>query len=323
MNLLLLLILVVLAAVAAAVLFPIVAPGALLRLVLRRERRAAGLSPASVAVDGHELAYLDGGSGEPLLLLHGFAADKDNWTRVARHLTGRFRVIAPDLPPFGESAGWEGASYSVPVQVERVRELAKRLGLERFHLAGNSMGGAIAGQYAARYPQDLLSLWLLAPGGVQTAETSELMKRFEAGENPLLIETPEQFRAAVDFAMEEPPYIPGALIRYLASQAIERRPQYEAVFEELQSDLANGALPLEEALAGSQVPTLITWGDRDRLLHVSGAGILAGAIDRARVQVLEKVGHLPMIERPEQCAAEFAAFLGGGDVARGADRPAR
>jgi pimeloyl-ACP methyl ester carboxylesterase len=298
--------------VGALLLFPLLAPGSVLRLALRFERRRAGLLAAVAAIDGHEMPYLVGGSGEPLILLHGFGADKDNWTRSARYLTPHFRVVAPDLPPFGECDSWgERASYSVAAQVERVRALARHLGFERFHLGGNSMGGAIAGSYAVTHPEDLLSLWLVAPAGVES-EASELEVLLEEGKNPLLVSSPEEFRALLNFAMEKPPYIPRPVIKHLSALAVERRGRYQAVFEELTRE-REGVAPLDKALAGSEVPTLICWGARDRLLHVSGAEALGAVIQDAEIQVLPGVGHVPMVEQPGDSTAALIAFLGRRD----------
>jgi pimeloyl-ACP methyl ester carboxylesterase len=93
--------------------------------------------------DGTHIAYLEGGSGEPLVLVHGFGADKDNFTRVARWLTPHYRVIAHDVVGFGESTHLPDADYRYAVQAERVRAFVQALGLARVQLGGNSMGGGI------------------------------------------------------------------------------------------------------------------------------------------------------------------------------------
>jgi len=81
------------------------------------ERRRAGLAEAVLEVANQRIAYLAGGTGDHLLLLHGFGADKDNWVRVAQYLTPHFYVIAPDLPGFGESTRDPNARYAVDDQV--------------------------------------------------------------------------------------------------------------------------------------------------------------------------------------------------------------
>ena len=91
-------------------------PALALRAAIAGQRRVAGLRAATVSVDGRPMAYLDSGRGEPLVLLHGFGAEKDNWTPIARFLTPRFRVIAPDLPPFGDTPAVAGDRYSIDAQ---------------------------------------------------------------------------------------------------------------------------------------------------------------------------------------------------------------
>ena len=96
------------------------------------ERSRAGLVHKDVTLsDGTRIAYLEGGSGEPLVLVHGFGADKDNFTRVARWLTPHYRVIAPDLVGFGESTHLPDADYHYAAQAERVRAFVQALGLLR------------------------------------------------------------------------------------------------------------------------------------------------------------------------------------------------
>jgi alpha/beta hydrolase family protein len=83
-------------------------------------RASAGLSQHSIQVAGHTIVYLDGGSGEPLVLLHGFGAEKDNWLSAAWQLRGRYRVLALDVPGFGQSSQDPGANYSCEEQAARV-----------------------------------------------------------------------------------------------------------------------------------------------------------------------------------------------------------
>ena len=295
---------VVLLLIAILAALPTLAPDFVVRTAALVERSLGGVTRSQINVSGDAIAYLEGGSGEALVLIHGFSGDKDNWVRLARHLTPELRVIALDLPPFGESVTPTDAHYSVDAQVERVRAVTRALGLQRFHLGGNSMGGAIAGVYAGRYPEDLLSLWLLAPGGVRGADQSELEARLEKGENPLLVSSPEDFDALLDFSLETRPYIPGPIVRHLGSLAIERRPVYEAVFRDLRAE----ALGLEKRMGQTEVPTLITWGDRDRVLHVSGAKVLGELLPNATLDIMEGTGHVPMVEQPKRCAERFLAF---------------
>ena len=125
-------------------------PGVMFDFLKTAERSAAGLKQKSVQVNGLRIEYLEGGKGDPLVLLHGFGANKDNWTRFAKHLTSHFRVIALDLPGFGESSLAPDGDYRTHVQAERLKAFIRALGIESFHLGGNSMGGNIGQSVATR-----------------------------------------------------------------------------------------------------------------------------------------------------------------------------
>jgi len=281
-------------------------PGLTVRLAQRMELHAAGLEQRAIDVGGTHVAYLIGGSGEPLLVLHGFGADKSNWVRVAKYLTPHYRVVAPDLPGFGDSTRDPAAHYMIDDQVERVHAFAQALGLGTFHLGGNSMGGTIAGVYAARHPGEVKSLWLLAPGSVRSAEKSELQALMAHGDNPLFVHDAAGFTRLLDFVFVEPPSIPGPIVKYLAAEAVRHRDFNEKIAAELWRD----PVVLEDVLRTVNVPTLVVWGDHDRLAHVSGARILGGAMPRATVVVMPNVGHVPMVEKPEESARAFIDFLG-------------
>ncbi len=305
-----LLLLVVAAGVAAWYLWPGFSYGVL----VAAERLRSGVYRAETTVDEATVAYLEGGDGEVVLLLHGFSANKDHWTRVARFLTPHLRVIAPDLPGFGESGLVEGGDYSVESQAERLRRFVADQGLTRFHLGGSSTGGNIAGVFAARYPEMVESLWLIAPLGVSGADPSEVERLVASGEPPpLIIERPQQYGRVLQLVFENPPWIPSPVERYLARQAAARYQHYRWVYRQIR-DVGPGecrpATPLEPLLAGSAVPTLIVWGDRDRVLDVSGAAVLAEVMADARVEIMPGVGHLPMLESPEETAARYLEFIG-------------
>jgi abhydrolase domain-containing protein 6 len=281
-------------------------PGLTFRLARRAELRAAGLERRSIDVGRDHIAYLAGGAGEALLLIHGFSADSGNWVRVARYLTPHFYVVAPDLPGFGESTRDETANYSVPAQVERVHAFAEALGLGTFNVGGNSMGGTITGVLAARHPAEVRSLWLLDPGSVASAKQSELEARLARGENPFLVEDADGFERLLDFVFVKRPYIPRPIEGYLAAQAVEHR----SFNEKVGRDLVAKPIALEKEVKGLEVPTLIVWGDRDRLVDVSGAEILHAALPNSQVVVMTNTGHIPMVERPEAAAKDYLRFRG-------------
>jgi pimeloyl-ACP methyl ester carboxylesterase len=268
------------------------------------ERGLAGLARKELELPGGlRLAYLEGGKGEPLMLLHGFGANKDNFVRVAKYLTPRYRVVIPDLAGFGESAKPPRADYSPRAQAERLRLLARELGMPKLHLGGNSMGGHIALTYAALYPGEVKSLWLLAPGGVWSAPPSEMRKRISgSARNPMIVRNEEEFAQLVAGVTAMPLPIPRRFLDVLAQERIRNRELEERIFAQLAED------SVEQRVRGLATPALIVWGAQDRVLHPGSAGILNMLLTRSEVVLMQGVGHLPMFEQPEKSALDYLAF---------------
>lgn len=296
-------ILVLLACVAGTFYF---SPTALLASVQLVERQLAGLTPRTAEVDGLTIHYYEGGpsDGETLLMIHGFGANRDNWLRFARHFRD-YRVIALDLPGFGESSKPE-IDYDVASQTERLHAFVKTLGLTRLHLIGNSMGGHIAALYAARHPGQVLSVALLDNAGVTSPRKSEMFTMIERGEaNPLVVLQAEDFDALMRFVFVNPPPLPESLKRHFAEQSMANQELYDRIF----SQLRNRYVPLEPELPRIQVPTLLLWGEQDRVLDVSSIEVMKPLLQKPSVVVMKDCGHAPMIERPEETARHYQAFL--------------
>jgi len=273
--------------------------------LLRLTRRTAGLRRHEIQIPGFRLAYLDGGSGAPLVLLHGMGADKDNFVQVARLLVRHYRVIIPDLPGFGESDKPADADYSVAAQIGRVDQFRQALGLDGIHLGGNSMGGFIAGAYAAAYPDAVDSLWLLAPAGIKAARPSPLMTALADGSPlPILARDVGELRKLMAFVMHRPPFLPQFVLEDMAARQRSGYPLNQRIIAEL----VQGPW-LDDLLSHRpRTPALIVWGDRDRALDVSGAGILKELLPVSRVVILREIGHVPMIESPRQAVEDYLAF---------------
>lgn len=289
-------------------------PGVAYAAAMRAERALAGLTTHEVTItDGMRIVYTEGGQGEPLLLLHGFTADKDNWTRVARFLTGEMHVIAPDLPGFGDSSRDPTLDYSIEHQLQWLEAFVSAIGLQRFHIGGSSMGGNLAAVYAATHPDRVRSLWLLAPAGVQTPERSEMEQRLARGEaHPLIPASRAEFAATLDFVFTTTPFLPAAIRRHLAREAARRAPLNRAIFSQLLDPGGERFEPiLNPTVRGLATPTLVIWGQNDRVLHPAGAVALQSLLPDARAIVLPDTGHLPMLEKPEVVARLYLDFVAG------------
>jgi pimeloyl-ACP methyl ester carboxylesterase len=279
-------------------------PEQAVRRALQLERSLAGLQRREVTLaDGLRYVYLEGGRGEPLMLLHGFGANKDSFVRVAKYLTPRYRLVIPDLAGFGESAKPPKADYSPRAQAERVRALARELGVPKPHLGGNSMGGHIALTYAALHPTEVASLWLLAPAGVWSAPPSEMRKRIESGgHNPMIVRNEDEFAQLIGSLTAVPLPIPRRFLDVVAQERIRNQELESRIFKQLAED------SVEKRVRGLATPALIAWGAEDHVLHPGSAGILQMLLTRSEVVLMHGVGHIPMLEQPERCALDYLQF---------------
>lgn len=276
------------------------------RFLLTLDRAVAGLRQRNIQVDDHRIVYAEGGRGETVLLLHGFGSDESCWNRVAKFLTKRYHVVAPDLPGWGSSTRIATASYAYPDQVERVHRIVQELKLDRFHLVGHSMGGGIAARYAAQYPDEIITLGLIAAHGIIEPRESGLRHAVEErGENWLLVSSPQDFQNLLKHLFVKRPFVPRSVTKYLQQNAIAKCEQNRKIFEEI---LRNDP-PLVNLLQQIKAPTLIIWGDQDLLVDVSAAEIFKAKIKRSQLLVIPNCGHMPILERPRECVEAYLAFL--------------
>ena len=273
------------------------------------ERSQSKLEERTLKIPGFEIAYLEGGSGEPLVLVHGIGADKDNFTRAARWLTPHYRVIAIDLPGFGQSSKPEQADYGIPAQVERLDEIMQALKLPRAHFGGSSMGGWIIASYAAKYPDRAASLWLLGAAGTDGGKRTEVRQAYDRGEYLLFSQKPEDFEKVLDFVMVQRPFIPGSVRHVLAEQAVANYTLHTRLFRNLIEHWSEYAV--NDKLRGLPVPALIVFGDGDRAVDPGDGLIWKQLLPNSQLEIMKGIGHLPMMEAPQVSAERYVAFRQG------------
>ena len=273
------------------------------------ERYASGLDYKTIVVGEETWHYLEGGpeDADVLLMIHGFGGDKDNWTRFAKSLTNTYRVIAPDLPGFGESRWHSNWDYSLFPQRDRVANLVQALGIEQFHLIGNSMGGQLSALYAYEYPDDVMSLTLLDSAGVVPPVESDFQLALAQGENLLIVRSLDGFDRLIEYVVYEEPFAPWPVKGVLARRAMDRAEKNQSILTAIKGDSNAGLEPL---LAQIEIPVLIIWGEYDRILDVSSVEKMRPLLPQAEVIIMEDTGHVPMLERPSETAVHYLRFLG-------------
>ena len=293
-----------------------------------RERALAGARRRTIELGGHRWSYLDAGRARParrhsamfvpdppkpvLVLVHGFTGGKENWLPLMRVLARRYRLIAPDLPGWGESERHADGDYGAAAQVGRLAAFLRALpeivgaGGPPALLVGHSMGGQIAGLLAARHPELVDRLVLMSAAGV-LFEENPFGLGVMAGENPFAVNTRSDLHRYLNILFADPPFVPWPF-----DEALVRRRRRDAIFEQaVLDDIGRGpdAFALQAELAAIRAPVLLLWGRDDRVIDPSAAAIFQAGLNNSRTVLLNGCGHMPMMERTAETTAALEDFL--------------
>ena len=289
-------------------------PFLLVRGEFARQRVAAGLSRGTVEVAGHRWSYAyrdaDAPDAPTVVMLHGFTGSKENWYPLAAALGGRYRVLIPDLPGWGESERKPGAVYGFTEQAANVEAFIRALSPGKpVVLLGHSMGGGIAAVAAARYPREIAKVGLLDAAGVRFKDNAFGLDVL-AGRNPFAVEDEASLKRYIDIVFHDArakPWLP-----WPASTALIRKRRADAGFE--QDVLArigrseDSLLPGQEA-ANIRQPALLLWCRQDAVIDASALELYAQRIPQARKVLLDGCGHMSLMERPAEVADAVAALV--------------
>ena len=260
-------------------------------------------------VDGLRFHYRDEGSGDPIVLLHGLTDSLFVWDPWVGQLSRYARVIRLDLPGHGLTGPDPQGRYAWSEIADLVVRFLDQLGFARAILVGSSWGGAIAWQLAARYPERVDRLVLVAPvgytAGGQLPWLLWLLAHPVAG--PLMARlTPRRlFMRRVRHIYADPTRADRvqAERQYRLFRRAGNRDALSAILR------AGVALETKALLARVRAPTLLLWGAADPVLPSTLAHCFARDIANAELVMIPGVGHAPMLELPEQSVAKLLAFL--------------
>jgi len=279
--------------------------------IIQYERNKSDLAVKSLTLaSGDKIVYAENANltGEPLLLIHGFGGNKDNFTRIADELEA-YHVIIPDLLGFGESSKPMDADYRSEAQATRLHELLQAKGLaNNIHVGGNSMGGAISVAYAAKYPKNVKSLWLVDSAGFWSAGIPKSLEGATLDNNPLLIKSKEDFYKMYDFVMYKPPYLPKSVKAVFAQERINNKALDAKILEQIVTDNVEERAKI---IAKNKIPTLVVWGDKDQVIKPETVNVIKKIIPQSEVIMMKDVGHVPMIEALDETAEDYKRFREG------------
>jgi pimeloyl-ACP methyl ester carboxylesterase len=271
-----------------------------------KPRWATGAS-RFVDVRGTQVHYRDEGQGETIVLLHGTAASLHTWDAWAEELAHHYRVVRLDLPGFGLT-GPDGAhDYTAAHYVDFLTGFLAKVGVERFHLVGNSLGGRVAWELALALPARVQSLVLIDAGGYPLDPKSIVFKLARTPGLSRLVRwiTPRSLvRKTLLEVYGDDRKVTDALVdRYFDLQ--RRAGNREAFIERARTPNVDDTA----ALPGIHCPTLVLWGELDAWLPVEHARRFQKDIPGAELIVYPGVGHMPMEESPAASVADTERFL--------------
>ncbi len=267
-----------------------------------------------VELPGASVNYVEIGEGEPVLFVHGISGCWQNWLENLPHCGRGRRAIALDLPGFGASPmpSWE---IDMPAYGRLLHDFCEKLGVEGATIVGNSMGGFVAVEAVTTGPARFDRLVLVSAAGIintwspeeratATAWTWKTFGPAVADRGRWIVSHPRSRQIAF-----------GPFVRYPS------RLRPDLLLEQMEGGLRcpgfAGALravirhDIRERLATIAMPTMIVWGQSDRVIPMAAALSYHRRIPRSRLEIFERTGHVPQLERPARFNATLDDFLAG------------
>jgi pimeloyl-ACP methyl ester carboxylesterase len=271
-----------------------------------------------ITIDGVRLHVRDTGprAAPALLMLHGFGSSLQTWEAWAQALSTQYRAIRFDLPAFGLTGADPTGDYSDARSFQLIEDLMDRLGIARATLVGNSMGGGIAWRFAATHPARVDKLVLVSPEGFAVPGEDDRAAPPGPAKIPFTLQlmrfvlpTPLlRMNLAPSYA-DETKLTPGVMARYRDMLLVAgNRDAILARLMQMPQGQATRRNPVP-LLRTIQAPTLLLWGEQDRLIPFSNAQDYLAALPDARLAALPGLGHVPQEEAPEVSLAPVVAFL--------------
>lgn len=294
-------------------------PMALVHAEFNRQRWAAGLDLQQAQVAGHRWVYAvreaEAADAPTVVMIHGFTGSKENWYPLAAKLRGRYRLVIPDLPGWGDSERIAGADYGFVAQSERVAAFLEQVARKQGSpvvLLGHSMGGGIVALTSARHAKEVARVGLFDAAGVRFKDNRFGIEVL-AGKNPFAVEDDASLKRYLDTVF----YVEAAkpTIPWPASRALIGWRKQQAKFEQAVLDRIGRSderfLP-GEAAARIDQPALLLWCRQDAVIDASAMDLYGARLPQASKVLLDGCGHMSIIEKPDEVAAAVEFLINNG-----------
>lgn len=270
-----------------------------------------------LSIHGKPLKYRLGGQGPLLLLIHGMAGSATTWKQVMPALSEHFAVLAPDLFGHGHSDKNKG-DYSLGAMASTLRDLMIGLGYERATVVGQSYGGGVAMQFAYQYPELCERLVLVDAGGLGKEVNPLLRMLTLPGSEALLLVAcapPVRHiveaigRAAFRKRLKNAAVIPELWRSYASLGDVQGRRAFLRTLRAVIDPRGQAVSATDKLYLAAGIPTLIIWGENDRIIPVEHAHAAHAAIPGSWLEIIEGVGHYSHCEAPDRFVTALTEFI--------------
>jgi pimeloyl-ACP methyl ester carboxylesterase len=272
-----------------------------------------GLS--QITLHGQQFSYRRAGRGPVIVLLHGIAGSSATWDDAIDRLSRRYTVIAPDLLGHGQTSN-EPTDYSIGAHANALRDVLEALGVERVTLVGHSLGGGVAMQFAYQFPERCERLVLVSSGGLGREVSLALRAAALPGAEVVLPWLCIAGRQSVGKLMTALGKVGLKASADLAESwrnfiSLEDPGARRAFIKTARSviDLGGQSVSAMDKLYLAELPTLIVWGEEDRLIPVRHAREAHERLPGSRLEVFAGAGHFPYHDAPERFAELLDDFV--------------
>ncbi len=265
-----------------------------------------------IEIDGMQVHYKDEGKGFPIVLIHGTASSLHTWDAWTTELIKTNRVIRMDLPAFGITGPNATADYTINAYTSFLHTFLNKIKVDKSHLAGNSLGGNIAWNYAAEHPEQIEKLILVDASGLPTNKPQPAI--FRMAKTPVLNSlflsvTPKFFiKKNMKEVYADETKITDELVTRYHKMAL-RQGNRQAFIDRAKIDFKLDSKVNLEKLKSIQTPTLLLWGAQDNWIPLDNGKRMDSMMQNSKLVILENSGHVPMEENPEESLVVLKDFL--------------
>lgn len=271
----------------------------------------------TIEIHGQPVTYHKMGDGPPVLLVHGITSSSRTWKSVMPRLAETHTVIAPDLLGHGRSAKPQG-DYSLGAYASGMRDLLVALDVEKVNVVGHSLGGGVAMQFAYQFPDRISRLVLVDTGGIGREVNPALRAAALPGAEfvlPLLF-TPTLHDAGLKvrnffagFGIHGNADVEGVAEGFASLTEADARRAFINTVRSVIDPTGQRVSAADRLYLTAEIPSLIVWGDRDRIIPVAHADLAHELMPGSRLEIFPGAGHFPFNDDPDRFIRIFEEFI--------------